>query len=84
MLQGQDSCNIYFQWMTDDVGYDSRIDNAMRFARYVQIKPIYKLNINKNCPACGELGYDPSAKYDVLYRVLVDNMSSITESASID
>ena len=83
ILQGG-SCNIHCRWMTDDVDYDLRINNAMRFARYVQIKFIYKLNVNKDCPPCGEPGYDPCAKYDFLYRVLVDNMNSITESASID
>ena len=84
MLQGGGACNTHCRWMTDDVDYDSRIDNAMRFARYVQIKSIYKLNVNKDCPPRGEPGYDPCAKYDFLYRVLVDNMNSITESASIE
>eukprot|EP00957_Ditylum_brightwellii_P190859 14531564-Ditylum_brightwellii.AAC.1 len=62
----------------------AKIDNIMHFARYVQIKSIYKLNVNKDCPSCGEPGYDPCAKYDCLYRVLVDNMNSITGSASLD
>eukprot|EP00957_Ditylum_brightwellii_P169440 12896308-Ditylum_brightwellii.AAC.1 len=44
--------------MTDDVDYDSRIDHVIHFARYVQIKSIYKLNINKDHPPCGEPGYD--------------------------
>eukprot|EP00957_Ditylum_brightwellii_P198527 15130581-Ditylum_brightwellii.AAC.1 len=56
----------------------------MHFAIYVQIKSIYKRNVNKDCPPRGESGYDPCAKYDFLYRVLVDNMDSTTESASID
>eukprot|EP00957_Ditylum_brightwellii_P193104 14702904-Ditylum_brightwellii.AAC.1 len=60
MLQGG-SCNTHCQWMTDDVDYDLRIDNTMCFARHVQIKSIYKLNVNKNCPVHGEPGYDPCA-----------------------
>eukprot|EP00957_Ditylum_brightwellii_P069144 5250724-Ditylum_brightwellii.AAC.1 len=77
------ACNIHCQWVTDNIDYDSKIEHAMQFSRYVQIKSIYKLNINKDCPQQGNPGYDPCAKYDFLYRVLVDNMNSITEVGSL-
>eukprot|EP00957_Ditylum_brightwellii_P139054 10598534-Ditylum_brightwellii.AAC.1 len=70
--------------MANNVDYDLRIDHAMYFARYVQIRSIYKLNVNKDFPSCGEPGYDPCAKYDFLHRGLADSMNSITESASLD
>jgi hypothetical protein len=64
--------------------YDDVTAAAMSQTRWLQIKRVMKLNDNSASPKRGEEGYDPTYKYRMLPRTLVDNTNALTETASLD
>jgi hypothetical protein len=40
-----------------------------------------KLNNNQTSPKCGEEGYNPAFKFDILYDVIISNLNAITKYA---
>jgi len=62
-------------WMVDDVDYDPIIADNMTMSRWRQIKSVLKLNNNLSTPGRDKEGYDPAAKYDLIFRTLYHNMN---------
>jgi len=49
------------------------------------IKHFFKLNNNlMESKKKGDDGYDPCAKYDLIYKVLIHNMNYVTRRADLD
>ena len=80
-----DSGSIHLRWMTsEEDDYDPFIANAMTYSRWRQIKSCFKLNNNFVAAPRGELGYDPAAKYDMIFKTTVYNMNYFTKKAELD
>lgn len=75
---------IYKRWDTADQRYDRVISSAMKKTRWTAIKRYFKLNNNSVEKERGEEGYDPSNKYDHIYKCLVSNINYFTLKADID
>ena len=59
----------------------------MSLCRWNQIKRLLKLNNNDMTKKGGEDGYNPSYKYDMVYDVIVSNVSnviSLTKDGELD
>ena len=76
--------SLHRRWMVDDVDYDPIIANNMTMSRWRQIKSVLKLNNNLSTPGRDKEGYDPAAKYDLIFRTLCHNMNYITLQAELD
>ena len=50
----------------------------------INIKRYFKLNNNLTTPTHGMPGYNPCARYDVIYKCLVVNMNYLTKKADED
>ena len=56
----------------------------MSLQRWNQLKRIFKLNNNDLAKKRGEEGYNPTYKYDMIYKTLVDNVLAITKKGELD
>ena len=45
---------------------------------------VKKLCNNNTCPTQGELGYDPTFKYDYIYKYLFHNMNALNKKGELD
>lgn len=53
----------------------------MRLTRFGELKRSIKLCHNGSCPQCGQDGYDPAYKFDLIWRVMTFNCNAITARA---
>ena len=67
-----------------NTAYCPLISKSMTSTRFLQIKRCMKLNNNAATPKKGQEGYNPAAKYDLPYKVLVHNVNAITKSCGLD
>ena len=73
------------RWLSADADYDNAFANNMTYSRWQQIKSVFKkLNNNLTSPGHGKEGYDPAAKYDLIYRTICHNMNHFTLLAELD
>jgi hypothetical protein len=82
-VKGGSNGAIHWQWM-DGADYDSLVQASITHTRWLQIKRVLKLNINQTSPKCGEEGYDPAFKFDMLYDVLISNLNAIMKYTEAD
>jgi hypothetical protein len=83
-LDGKSS-TLPARWNRDDPRYDLHIANSMSASRFKMIKRFFKLNNNlMETKKKGDDDYDPCAKYDLIYKVLVHNMNYVTRRAELD
>jgi hypothetical protein len=72
-------------WKRDDPWYyDSCMDNSISVTHFKMIKQFFKLNNNLMDAKKGDAGYNPCAKYDFIYKVLIHNMNYVTQRADLD
>ena len=64
--------------------YDDHISNEMNYQRRLQIKCVKKLCNNAAAPNQDEEVYDPSYKYDYIYKVIVHNINMLSQRAELD
>ena len=64
--------------------FDPLISKAMTMTRYLEIKRVIKLCKNSDAIKKGQPGYDPTYKYDFLYKTIVHNVNAITKSCGLD
>ncbi len=57
---------------------------ARTFRRWLQIKTIKNLCNNDTVPKYGQPNYDPTYKYDYIFKALVHNVNFITKRAELD
>jgi len=72
---------IYRRWDPRNDNYSEKIRNAMTITRYGELKRNLKLCNNDACPKRGEPEYDPSYKYDLVYKCIVNNTNAISRKA---
>jgi hypothetical protein len=56
------------------VAYNALISRAFAKSRWLEVKRVYKLCNNLTAPKKGMAGYDPTYKYNFIYKVLVHNV----------
>ena len=61
------------RWLLADANFDDAIANNMTYSRWRQIKSVFKLNNNITSPGRGKEGYNPAAKYDLMYCTICMN-----------
>ena len=83
-VRGGGDGSIYRRWMKGTSAFDEYCDNALGYERWVQLKRIMKLNNNDLAKKKGEDGYNPAAKYDLIYDVITSNVRAITKNAELD
>ena len=74
---------IYNCWQDFACG-DDLIKKATTATRRHTIKRIYNLCDNDISPKHREDKYDPAHKFDLIFKVVVDNINNITKHASLD
>ncbi len=73
---------IYQRWDPKNDNYLEKIRNAMTIVtRYGELKRNLKLCNNDACPKRGEQEYNPSYKYDLVYKCIVNNKNAISRKA---
>lgn len=72
---------LYRRWDHTNDTYSQRIAETMTMTRYSEIKRFLKLCNNDGNPKRGEDGYDPSYKYDLIYKAIVHNTNAISKKA---
>lgn len=75
---------LHYRWCKSDPDFDESISNAMTLSRWRQIKSVFKINNNMVEPKRGQPGYDPCAKYDLIFKALCHNMNYFTRTADLD
>ncbi|CAJ1934504.1 unnamed protein product [Cylindrotheca closterium] len=76
---------IYRRWDPTTSCYDPEIAQAMSLYRWRQIKKVFKLNdIYDNSGRRDSPTYNPAHKFDLAYRVIVENCNSLTLHAELD
>ncbi len=63
---------LHRRWMRDNVDFEQ------------QIKSIFKLNNNLTMPKRGDVGYDPAAKYNLIYCTMCHDMNHVTLRVELD
>ena len=64
--------------------YDNNIAMAISFRRWLQIKCIKKLCNNDSVPKKGDQNFDPSYKYDYIFKCIINNVNYLTKHAEFD
>ena len=82
-IHGRGEGAIYRRWQDGACG-DDLIKKAITATRWHEIKRIYKLCNNDTAPKRGEDKYDPAYKFDLIFKVIVNNVNNITKYASLD
>jgi hypothetical protein len=77
--------NIHDSWCTDNERrYDSLIAATMKHRRFIDLRGLIKLNDNTVQKKRGERGYDPCAKYNMIWDVICHNMNAILNEGGDD
>ena len=75
---------IHRRWLIDNPDYNPIIASNMNLSRWRQIKGVFKMNNNFTLPGRSKPGYDPAAKFDLIFRTMVHNMNHFMLSAELD
>ena len=70
--------------LSSENAYDPIVDKSMSFRRWLDIKAVMKQNVWYEEKKRGEIGYDPTQKYRLIWDVLIFNMNNYIESAGLD
>ena len=57
---------------------------SITFRKWLQIKRIKKLCNNDTAPKRVQANYDPTYKYDYIFKVLVHNINFLTKKVELD
>ena len=77
--------SINSRWDRNDARFDPEVVASMTKTRFKEVKRNLKLNNNMmHTTDKDDAGYDPCAKYDMVYKVLVHNMNNVTRLADLD
>ena len=57
---------------------------AISFKRWLQIKRIKKLCNNDSVPKKGDQNFDPTYKYDYIFKCVINNVNYLTKHAELD
>ena len=82
-VRGGSQGGIHRRWK-DGADFDKYVKHSMTFTRWLQIKRVIKLCDNNTSPKRGEDGYDPTYKYNLIYKVLIANVNALTEKGEMD
>ena len=83
-VRGGSDGAIYRRWVELGSDYDDEVARSITFSRWLQIKRVKKLCNNDVCPKKGEEGYDPTYKYDYIYKCIINNVNAISKRAELD
>ena len=83
-VRGGGDGSLYRRWDTGTAAFDPLVRDAMSLHRWNQLKRIFKLNNNDIAKQKCEDGYNPTYKYDMIYRTLVDNVIALTKKGELD
>jgi hypothetical protein len=83
-VKGISHVSIYRRWQTG-ARYDDMVAKSINNTiLLLQIKWAYKLNLNTTSARRGEPGYNPSYKYDYIYKIIINNTNLFTNEAYLD
>ena len=82
-VRGGSSGAIYRRWQIG-ADYDDDVAMSISFRRWLQVKRVKKLCNNDVVPKRNEPDYDPTYKYDYIYKCIVHNVNYLTEHAELD
>ena len=82
-VRGGSSGAIYRRWQIG-ADYDDTIAMAQTYRRWLQIKRVKKLCNNDSAPKKGEKYYDPTYKYDYIFKCIVHNTNYLSYLADLD
>ena len=82
-VRGGSAGAIYRRWQVG-ADYDDNIAMAISFRRWLQIKRVKKLCNNDNTPKRNDPDFDPTYKYDYIFKCIVNNVNYLTECAELD
>jgi hypothetical protein len=82
----RDGCasSLHMHWLLEYADYDNIIANNMTLMQWRQIKGVFKLNNNLTTPGTGKEGYNPAAKYNLIFCTLCHNMNYFTLWEELD
>jgi hypothetical protein len=66
-----------------DSDYNNAVYNPMSHTYILQLKPMYKLNNNFLAPTCKQPGYDPAYKYDMIYKMSINNINWVSKKVGL-
>ena len=79
------SDNIADCWLKNQSNtYDREIDEAMRFCRWLDIKSVMKQNVYHREKKRGDVGYDPTQKYRLIWDAITHNMNRMIKVGGLD
>ncbi|MGL5935917.1 MAG: hypothetical protein ACRCZI_09885, partial [Cetobacterium sp.] len=67
-----------------NTAYDKLISKAFTQSRWLEVKRVYTLCNNLTAQKKDDPKYDPSYKYDFIYKTLVHNVNAITHRVGLD
>ncbi len=76
--------SLHRRWLLKYADFDDVIASNMTLTWWRQIKGVFKLNNNLASPGRGKEGYDPSAKYNLIFQTLCHNIQYFTLCAELD
>ncbi len=76
--------SLHRHWLLEDANYDDVIASNMMLMGWCQIKGVFKLNNNLASPGRGKEGYNPAAKYNLIFQTIWYNMNYFTLWAELD
>jgi len=82
-VRGGSSGAIYRRWQIG-ADYDDHVSMSMAFRRWLQIKRVKKLCNNDSSPKRGQENYDPTYKYNYIFKTIVHNVNYLTKCAELD
>ena len=75
-VRGGSDGALYRRQMSSGSDYDKTICSSHTHCRWLQIKRVKKLCNNDTCPKRGEFDYDPTFKYDYVYKCIFHNVNA--------
>jgi hypothetical protein len=75
---GGNGGDLFRRWDEQSSCYNETIANTMTHTRFKELKASLKLCHNGSAPKKNQPGYDPSYKYDLIYKAMVHNTNAVT------
>jgi hypothetical protein len=82
-VKGSSHGAIYRLWQSG-AKYDYMVAKSMNYTRWLQIKRMYKLNLNATAMKSGQPGYNPVYKYDYIYKTIMNHTNLFTKEVDLD
>ena len=80
-VRGGSSGAIYRRWQMG-ADYDDHVAMSLTFRRWLQIKIIKKLCNKDSAIKRGEINYNPTYKYDYIYKCIIHNVNFLPNMRS--